>query len=105
MRRLHSGPVSDEVDEATARAPSRDWSALCLTAGVFSLGWAVAILTPSGPDLPAWPAASVGIFALVFARAPGRALLRGAGAFFGLIGLLAGLAKILALWGLLELLN
>lgn len=86
-------------------APGRDWSGLSLVCALFSVGWAVAILLPSVGDLPAWPAASVGIFALVFARAPGRPLLRGLGAFLGLAGLLVGVGKILALWGLLELLS
>ena len=95
-------PAEDVEDLEPA---SRDWSPLSLGLGLASIGWAVAILLPEGPDLPAWPAASVGIFALVFARAPGRALLRGAGAFLGLVGLLVGVAKILALWGVLELLS
>ena len=63
------------------------------------------MLLPQLGDLPAWPAASVGVFALVFARAPGRALPRGLGAFLGVLGLLAGIAKILALWGVVKLLG
>ncbi len=86
-------------------APRFDFGWLCLAAGLFSVAWAVAILLPDVRDLPAWPAASVGIFALVFARAPGRALLRGLGAFLGLLGVLVGLGKIVALWGLLEILG
>jgi hypothetical protein len=82
-----------------------DFGWLCLALGLFSVGWAVAIVLPDVRDLPAWPAASVGIFALVFARAPGRPLLRGLGAFLGLLGLLVGVGKILALWGLLEFLG
>jgi hypothetical protein len=73
--------------------------------GLFSVGWAIAIVLPEVRDLPAWPAASVGIFALVCARAPGRPLLRGLGAFLGVLGLLVGAGKILALWGLLEFLG
>lgn len=88
-----------------ASGPVRDWSLLSLLAGLFSIGWAVAIMLPEVRDLPAWPAASVGIFALVFARAPGRPLARGLGAFLGLVGLVVGAGKILALWGLLELLT
>jgi hypothetical protein len=84
---------------------TRDWGVLALACGVVSAGWAVAVLLPSVGNLPAWPAASVGIFAIVFARAPGRPLLRGLAAFLGLLGLLVGLGKILALWGLLELLS
>jgi hypothetical protein len=92
-------------DGQAAAAPRFDFGWLCLATGLFSVGWAVAILLPDVRDLPAWPAASVGIFALVFARAPGRALLRGLGAFLGVLGLLVGVGKILALWGLLELLG
>ncbi|WP_106395314.1 hypothetical protein [Enhygromyxa salina] len=97
------GDVGGEGDEGGGQA--RDWSALSLAAGLFSVAWAVAIVLPSAPNLPAWPAASVGILALVFSRAPGRPLLRAIGAFLGLGGVLVGLGKILALWGLLELLS
>jgi hypothetical protein len=94
-----------EGDAQTADQRPRDLGWLSLVTGLFSVGWAVAILLPGVRDLPAWPAASVGIFALVFARAPGRALLRGVGAFLGFVGLLVGVGKILALWGLLQLLS
>jgi hypothetical protein len=87
------------------RARGRDWGVLSLLCGLLSLAWAVAILVPGVADLPAWPAASVGIFALIFSRAPGHPVLRGLGAFLGLLGLLVGVAKIFALWGLLELLG
>lgn len=83
----------------------RDWSVLALVCGLFSAGWAIAILVPDVADLPAWPAASVGILAIVFGRAPGRALIRGIAAFLGFLGLLIGLGKIAALWGLLELMS
>ncbi len=95
-------------DEAPDAAQGRDWGIWSLICGVLSLAWAALILVPELPglpNLPAWPAASVGIFALVFARAPGRPVLRGLGAFLGLLGLLVGVGKILALWGLLELLG
>ncbi len=87
------------------RPPGRDWGLLALVAGLLSVAWAVAILVPTSANLPAWPAASIGIFALVFARAPGRPVFRGLGAFLGAVGLLVGVGKILALWGLLELLG
>lgn len=76
-----------------------------LVLGLASASWAVAILLPTMRDLPAWPAASAGVFALVLARMPGRALPRGIGAFLGLLGLLIGLLEIAALWGVLELLG
>jgi hypothetical protein len=93
------------VSEAHPDTVRRDWGALALACGVVSAGWGVAVLLPSVDNLPAWPAASVGIFAIVLARAPGRPLLRGLAAFLGLLGLLVGVGKILALWGLLELLS
>lgn len=94
-----------DADGQTAHGAGVDFGWLCLAAGLFSVGWAVAIVLPDMRDLPAWPAASVGIFALVFARAPGRALLRGLGAFLGVLGLIVGIGKIVALWGLLEFLG
>jgi hypothetical protein len=84
---------------------TRDWSWLALGCGLVSATWAIVMVVPGIADLPAWPAVSVGLFALVFARAPGRALARGIGAFLGVVGLVVGMAKILALWGLLELLG
>jgi hypothetical protein len=94
------------VSEAEAsEQPRRDWSALALGCGLVSAGWGIAVLLPNVADLPAWPAASVGIFAIVFSRAPGRPLARGFAAFLGVLGLLVGIGKILALWGLLEILS
>jgi hypothetical protein len=94
-----------DEDRRTALGAGVDFGWLCLACGLFSVGWAIAILLPDVRDLPAWPAASVGIFALVFARAPGRALMRGLGAFLGVLGLIVGIGKIVALWGLLEFLG
>jgi hypothetical protein len=92
-------------DEDPARDPGRDWSWLSSILGLFSATWAVLIVIPEGPELPAWPAASVGVFALLAARLPGRAWPRGLGAFLGVVGLLVGLAKIAALWGFLDLIG
>lgn len=92
-------------DAATGTARSRDWSWLSLAAGLASAVWAVLVLLPSVDALPAWPAASLGIIGLACAGLPGRALPRGVGAFLGFAGLLVGAAKIVALWGLLELLS
>ncbi len=111
--RVDSRPVNEDDaqtgesrDQSPPRPPPpKHWAALSLAAGLFGVAWAVAILVPDGLDLPAWPAASVGIFALLFARAPGPALLRGIGACLGFLGLLVCGAKILALWGFLELLS
>lgn len=92
-------------DAETTPAKARDLSWLCLLTGLASVAWAALILIPDVADLPAWPAASLGVFAMVFARLPGRALARGVGAFLGVVGFLVGLGKIVALWGLLELLG
>lgn len=88
-----------------ARESGRDWSWLSLILGVLASTWALVIVVPEGPALPAWPAASLGVFALVTARLPGRAWPRGLGAFLGVLGVLVGVAKIAALWGLLDLLG
>jgi hypothetical protein len=99
--RVCSRPVNEQP-----AAPRKDLGALPLAAGMLACAWAVAIMLPDVRDLPAWPAASLGVVALVCARLlPGRALPRGLGAFLGLFGLLIGLAKIFALWGLLHILN
>lgn len=92
-------------DDDPARDPGRDWSWLSLILGVLSSTWAVLILIPEGPALPAWPAASLGVFALLTARLPGRAWPRGVGAFLGVLGLLVGVVKIAALWGFLDLIG
>ncbi|KIG11842.1 hypothetical protein DB30_02394 [Enhygromyxa salina] len=97
--------IGSETAAEVGDGTPRDWSLLSLGAGLFSIGWATAILWPGVADLPAWPAASVGVFALAFAGAPGRPLPRGLGAFLGTVGLIVGAGKILALWGLLELIT
>ncbi|MFV8756015.1 hypothetical protein ACNOYE_36145 [Nannocystaceae bacterium ST9] len=86
-----------------ARDPGVDWSWPSLGLGLVSAAWAITIVVPGAPDLPAWPAASVGVFALLAARLPGRAWPRGLGAFLGFVGIVIGLAKIAALWGFLDL--
>lgn len=90
-----------EADEQ----PNRDLSALSLVAGALSLAWGIAIFLPLVRDLPAWPAASVGVIAIALARVPGRALWRGLGAFLGFLGILAGVAQLLAMWGILKLIS
>ncbi|NVB41521.1 hypothetical protein G6O69_27025 [Pseudenhygromyxa sp. WMMC2535] len=104
-----SGEASERGESADPAAAS-DLGWLTLILGLASATWAVLILLPASGDwveggLPAWPAASVGIFALAFARMPGRPLSRGIGAFLAVLGLIVGLAKILAAWGLLMLLD
>lgn len=91
--------VAPRASEETP--PPRRWptDVLCLACGGISLGWVLVGLHP-GLALPAWPAASCGILALALAFPPGRALPRGVGAFLGLWGLVAGLARIGLLWGL-----
>ena len=105
MASVDSTAVSEAEDKHTSGTPGPDLSALCLLAGVASLGWGVAIYLPSVPDAPAWPAATLGVAAIVLSRLPGRALPRGLGTFMGVLGFLAALAQLVALWGLLELLD
>lgn len=105
MASVDSRAVSEAENTDTRPAAGPDLSALCLLAGVASLGWGVAIYLPAVPDAPAWPAATLGVAALVLARLPGRPLPRGLGSFMGVLGFLAALAQLLALWGLLELLD
>lgn len=97
--------MSRDSNEGPNESRGRDWGWASLGLGVISSGWAALIVLPAGSGLPAWPAASVGVFALVAARLPGRAWPRGLGSFLGLVGLVVGLVKIAALWGLLELLG
>ena len=76
------------------------WSAAVATVAV---AWAFAALMPWG--LPAWPAVTLGAVAVWLARSPGPALARAAGAFAGLVAVVAGAGKIAALWGLAEALT
>lgn len=101
---LTSRPTLRAVTEADPK-PTRDLGWLSLVFGLASATWAALTVLPSVGDLQAWPAASLGVVAVAFARFPGRALPRGLGAFLGVVGFVVGCAKILALWGVLELLT
>ncbi len=90
---------------ADKRAHPRDLGGLALGLGLVASAWALLIIAPGGPTLPAWPAASVGVLALFVSRLPGRAWSRGLGAFLGVIGIVVGLVKIAALWGLVKLIG
>jgi hypothetical protein len=87
------------------RSPPRDLGGLALGLGLVASVWALLIVVPAGPALPAWPAASVGVLALFVSRLPGRAWARGLGAFLGVLGIVVGLVKIAALWGLVKLIG
>jgi hypothetical protein len=87
------------------RAHPRDLGGLALALGLVASAWALLIVIPGGPDVPAWPAASVGVFAVFASRLRGRAWMRGLGAFLGVLGLVVGLVKIAALWGLVKLIG
>ncbi|EDM75383.1 hypothetical protein PPSIR1_10270 [Plesiocystis pacifica SIR-1] len=101
--------MSEAAEHDDAGAPEtgtgRDWSWISLVLGLAALAWAVMILLPSVRPLPAWPAASVGVFAMILARLPGRALPRAIGAFAGFVAFLVGALQIAALWGLVEILS
>lgn len=93
------------MSEDPTRAPPRNLGGLALGLGLVASAWALLIVVPGGPSLPAWPAASVGVFAVLASRLPGRAWARGLGSFLGVIGILVGLVKIAALWGLVKLID
>lgn len=81
--------------EADAPAPWMDLAALLC--GVGAAGWSATSML--GMALPAWPAASLGLLALLFAWPRGRAAPRALGAFLGLIGLVIAALQIAVLWG------
>jgi hypothetical protein len=83
--------------------PRIPFDALTLALAGASVLWLVVALMPAG--LPAWPSVSLGVLALLAARAPGRALPRGAGAFLGLAGIVGGAVQIGAVWGLASVLT
>ena len=95
----------DADEDADGDTDVPDVGSWALVFGLASVAWAIAILVPHELALPSWPAASVGVLAIVVARFPGRALPRALGSFLGLFGCGVGMAKIAILWGVLELLG
>lgn len=69
----------------------------CCMLGVAALAWVPASLWP-GAGLPAWPAVSLGLVAVLVSWGRGGALLRALGGIAGLVAATAGAAQIAALW-------
>ena len=83
--------------EADPPAPWMDLGSLIC--GSSAAGWSATSML--GVALPAWPAASLGLFARLLAWPTGRAAPRAIGAFLGLVGLVIAALQIAVLWGVL----
>lgn len=71
------------------------WS--CLLLGLGALAWLPASLWP-GTGLPAWPAVSMGLLAVLVSWGRGGAGLRALGGITGLLAAAVGAAQIGVLW-------
>lgn len=69
----------------------------CCLLGLAALAWVPASLWP-GAGLPAWPAVSLGLVAVLVSWGRGGALLRATGGIAGLVAAAVGAAQIAALW-------
>jgi len=69
----------------------------CLLLGIGALAWLPASLWPRA-GLPAWPAVSLGLLAVLVSWGRGGALLRALGGIAGLLAAVVGTAQIAALW-------
>lgn len=69
----------------------------CLLLGLCAVAWVPASLWPRA-GLPAWPAVSLGLVAVLMSWGRGGALLRGLGGIAGGLAAAAGAAQIAALW-------
>jgi hypothetical protein len=69
----------------------------CLLLGLGAVAWVPVSLWP-GAGLPAWPAVSLGLVAVLMSWGRGGALLRGLGGIAGCLAAAAGAAQIAALW-------
>lgn len=69
----------------------------CCLLGVAALAWVPASLWP-GAGLPAWPAVSLGLLAVLVSWGRGGALLRALGGIAGFVAAALGAAQIAALW-------
>ena len=69
----------------------------CASLGLAALAWVPASLWP-GAGLPAWPAVSLGLLAVLVSWGRGGALLRALGGIAGLLAAIAGAAQITVLW-------
>ena len=71
------------------------WGSLAL--GLLALAWLPASLWPDA-GLPAWPAVSLGLLAVLVSWGRGGALLRSLGGIAGLLAAAVGAAQIAVLW-------
>lgn len=92
-------PPSSRMASPAPRPPppgvTAAWGTLAL--GLLALGWVPASLWPEA-GLPAWPAVSLGLLAVLVSWGRGGALLRGLGGIAGLLAAMAGGAQIAVLW-------
>lgn len=99
-------PPAPAVAPPTSRMPSPPprglpsgaalaWVSLLL--GLAALAWVPASLWP-GTGLPAWPAVSLGLVAVLISWGRGGALLRSLGGIAGIIAATAGALQIGVLW-------
>lgn len=70
---------------------------VCLVLGLAAVAWLPASLWPRA-GLPAWPAVSLGLVAVLVSWGRGGAGLRALGGIAGLVAALVGTAQIAALW-------
>ncbi|MCH9688920.1 MAG: hypothetical protein K0V04_46230 [Deltaproteobacteria bacterium] len=71
------------------------WASLAL--GLTALAWVPVSLWP-GAGLPAWPAVSLGLLALLVSWGRGAAAVRSVGAMTGTVAAMAGGLQIAVLW-------
>lgn len=91
-------PRSRMPSPAPRRPPPGLTSAFgALALGLLALLWVPASLWPAA-GLPAWPAVSLGLLAVLVSWGRGGALLRGLGGIAGLLAAMAGGAQIAVLW-------
>ena len=92
-RTLHGQPSPTPPGMPSGAAAA--WT--CLLLGVGALAWLPASLWPKAA-LPAWPAVSLGLLAVLIAFGRGGALLRALGGICGLMAAAVGAAQIGVLW-------
>lgn len=69
----------------------------CMVLGLGALAWLPASLWPRAA-LPAWPAVSLGLLAVLVSWGRGGALMRAVGGICGFLGAAVGAAQIGVLW-------
>jgi hypothetical protein len=92
------------MDVLARPAPTDHVGLAALLSGCLALAWTPAALWPAS-GLPAWPAVSLGLCALVLALGKGRPIPRAFGAITGLLAATFGTAQIGLLWSVGALLR